>query len=210
VGGCCGDELLRDFTRNLLTYEASAGVKHHVALSVVGTYRLSESGYFRAKIAQEKLIKSGTIPYSIVHATHVFEFLKQLADISFDGKKVRLPDALFQPMAADDVASAVRQDRCRPAHQRHCRNWGARNRFASMNSYGSDWHRSMIFARSSQTRTLFTPAQESASAHSFRTTVRNSAKFVLQTGSRTRHLRSRRQTCSPQRLRRNEAEISGR
>src|SRR6267378_7000248 len=94
-------------TRNLLTYEASAGVKHHVALSVVGTYRLSESGYFRAKIAQEKLIKSGTIPYSIVHATQFFEFLKQLADISFDGKKVRLPDALFQPMAADDVASAV-------------------------------------------------------------------------------------------------------
>src|SRR6267143_1798359 len=94
-------------TRNLLTYEASAGVKHHVALSVVGTYRLSESGYFRAKIAQEKLIKRGTIPYSLVHATQFFEFLKQLADISFDGKKVRVPDALFQPMAADDVASAV-------------------------------------------------------------------------------------------------------
>jgi len=76
-------------------------------LSVVGTDRLSESGYFRAKIAQEKLIKSSTIPYSIVQATQFFEFLKQLADISFDGKKVRLPDALFQPMAADDVASAV-------------------------------------------------------------------------------------------------------
>jgi len=94
-------------TRNLLAYEASAGVRHHVALSVVGTERLSESGYFRAKIAQEKLIKSGAIPYSIIHATQFFEFLKQLADISFDGKKVRLPDALFQPMAADDVASAV-------------------------------------------------------------------------------------------------------
>jgi uncharacterized protein YbjT (DUF2867 family) len=94
-------------TRNLLTYEASAGVGHHVALSVVGTERLSESGYFRAKIAQEKLIKSGTIPYSIVQATQFFEFLKQLADISFDGKKVRVPDALFQPMAADDVATAV-------------------------------------------------------------------------------------------------------
>ena len=76
-------------------------------MSVVGTDRLSESGYFRAKIAQEKLIKSSTIPYSIVQATQFFEFLKQLADISFDGKKVRLPDALFQPMAADDVASAV-------------------------------------------------------------------------------------------------------
>jgi len=94
-------------TRNLLTHEASAGVGHHVALSVVGTDRLSESGYFRAKIVQQKLIKGGTIPYSIVQATQFFEFLKQLADISFDGKKVRLPDALFQPMAADDVASAI-------------------------------------------------------------------------------------------------------
>ena len=94
-------------TRNLLKYGGKAGVKHLVALSVVGTDRLSESGYFRAKIAQEKLIKSSAIPYSIVHATQFFEFLKQLADISFDGKKVRLPDALFQPMAADDVATAV-------------------------------------------------------------------------------------------------------
>ena len=94
-------------TRNLLKYGTAAGVKHHVALSVVGTDRLSESGYFRAKIAQEKLVKGGTIPYSIVHATQFFEFLKQLADISFDGKTVRVPDALFQPMAADDVASAV-------------------------------------------------------------------------------------------------------
>jgi uncharacterized protein YbjT (DUF2867 family) len=94
-------------TRNLLTHEASAGVGHHVALSVVGTERLAESGYFRAKIVQEKLIKSGTISYSIVQATQFFEFLKQLADISFDGKKVRLPDALFQPMAADDVAAAI-------------------------------------------------------------------------------------------------------
>src|SRR4051812_11459579 len=94
-------------TRNLLTYEAAAGVEHHVALSVVGTDRLSESGYFRAKIAQEKLIKESSIPYSIVHATQFFEFLKGLADISFDGEKVRLPPVLFQPMAADDVASGV-------------------------------------------------------------------------------------------------------
>ena len=94
-------------TRNLLANEASSGVKHHVALSVVGTNRLSESGYFRAKIAQENFIKNGAIPYSIVHATQFFEFLKQLADISFDGTRVRVPDALFQPMAADDVASAV-------------------------------------------------------------------------------------------------------
>jgi len=94
-------------TRNLLKYGGEAGVKHLVALSVVGTDRLAESGYFRAKMAQEKLIKSGAIPYSIVHATQFFEFLKQLADISFDGKTVRLPDALFQPMSADDVANAV-------------------------------------------------------------------------------------------------------
>ena len=94
-------------TRNLLRYEASAGVRHHVALSVVGTDRLSESGYFRAKIAQEKLIQESSIPYSIVHATQFFEFLKGLADISSEGDKVRLPPVLFQPMAADDVASAV-------------------------------------------------------------------------------------------------------
>jgi uncharacterized protein YbjT (DUF2867 family) len=94
-------------TRNLLTHEAAAGVGHHVALSVVGTDRLSESGYFRAKIAQEKLIQGSSIPYSIVHATQFFEFLKGLADISSEGNKVRLPHVLFQPMAADDVAEAV-------------------------------------------------------------------------------------------------------
>jgi uncharacterized protein YbjT (DUF2867 family) len=94
-------------TRNLLSHEAAAGVGHHVALSVVGTDRLSESGYFRAKIAQEKLIKGSSVPYSIVRATQFFEFLKGLADTSFDGDRVRLPPVLFQPMAADDVASAV-------------------------------------------------------------------------------------------------------
>jgi uncharacterized protein YbjT (DUF2867 family) len=94
-------------TRNLLTYEAAAGVGHHVALSVVGTPLLAESGYFRAKIAQEKLIEESSIPYTIVHATQFFEFLKGLADISMVGDKVHLPPVLFQPMAADDVASAV-------------------------------------------------------------------------------------------------------
>src|SRR5260370_36075625 len=94
-------------TRNLLTYEAAAGVGHHVALSVVATDRLSESGYFRAKIAQEKLIQESSIPYSIVHATQFFEFLKGLADISVVSGKVHLPPVLFQPMAAADAASAV-------------------------------------------------------------------------------------------------------
>lgn len=94
-------------TRNLLSYEAAAGVAHHVALSVVGSERMLESGYFRAKIAQEKLIKSSSIPYSIVRATQFFEFVKGIADFSTDGNKVRLPSALIQPMAADDVATAV-------------------------------------------------------------------------------------------------------
>jgi uncharacterized protein YbjT (DUF2867 family) len=94
-------------TRNLLKYEAAAGVGHHVALSVVGTQRLAESGYFRAKIAQEKLITESSIPYTIVQATQFFEFLKGLADISVVDGKVHLPHVLFQPMAADDVASAL-------------------------------------------------------------------------------------------------------
>ena len=94
-------------TRNLLTYGVAAGVRHHVALSVVGTERLSESGYFRAKIAQEKLIRESSIPYTIVHATQFFEFLKGLADISMVGDKVHLPHVLFQPMSADDVATGV-------------------------------------------------------------------------------------------------------
>src|SRR5437588_6083514 len=94
-------------TRNLLAYEVAAGVGHHVALSVVGTERLLESGYFRAKLAQENLIKASSIPYSIVRATQFFEFVKQIADYSSEGNKVRLPPALIQPMAADDVASAL-------------------------------------------------------------------------------------------------------
>jgi len=94
-------------TRNLLKYGVEAGVKHHVALSVVGTDRLAESGYFRAKIAQERLIKGATIPYSIVQATQFFEFIKGIADISVVGGKAHVPPVLFQPMAADDVAAAI-------------------------------------------------------------------------------------------------------
>jgi uncharacterized protein YbjT (DUF2867 family) len=94
-------------TRNLLASETAAGVGHHVALSVVGSERLLESGYFRAKIAQENLIKGSSIPYSIVRATQFFEFVKGIADFSADGNTVRLPPVLIQPMASDDVASAV-------------------------------------------------------------------------------------------------------
>ncbi|MGH9688074.1 MAG: SDR family oxidoreductase [Candidatus Acidiferrales bacterium] len=94
-------------TRNLLAQEAAAGVGHHVALSVVGSDRLVESGYFRAKIAQENLIKGSSVPHSIVRATQFYEFFKGIADFSTDGNKVPLPSVLIQPMAADDVASAV-------------------------------------------------------------------------------------------------------
>ena len=94
-------------TRNLLAAEATAGVRHHVVLSVVGTERLSASGYFRAKIAQEKLTRGSSIPYSIVHATQFFEFVKSIADAATVGNTVRLAPVLIQPMAALDVASAV-------------------------------------------------------------------------------------------------------
>ena len=97
----------RTSTTNLLAAEAAAGVRHHVALSVVGTNRLAESGYMRAKIFQEKLIEQSSIPYSIVHATQFFEFIKAIADAATDGNTVRLAPVLIQPMAAEDVATAV-------------------------------------------------------------------------------------------------------
>ncbi len=100
-------EFFKTSTGNLLTYEAAAGVGHHVALSIVGSDRLPDSGYMRAKIAQEKLIKESAIPYSIVHATQFFEFGKRIADSFTEGSTVRVPPVRFQPIAADDVASAV-------------------------------------------------------------------------------------------------------
>ena len=100
-------EFFKTSTGNLLTYEAAAGVGDHVALSIVGCDRLPDSGYLRAKVAQEKLIKESAIPYSIVRATQFFEFVKSIADSATDGNTVRLPPVRFQPIAADDVASAV-------------------------------------------------------------------------------------------------------
>jgi uncharacterized protein YbjT (DUF2867 family) len=93
--------------RNLLAAEAAAGVGHHVALSVVGTDRLLASGYFRAKMAQENLIKASSIPYTIVRATQFFEFVGSIAQSATEGKTVRVPPALMQPIAADDVGAAV-------------------------------------------------------------------------------------------------------
>jgi uncharacterized protein YbjT (DUF2867 family) len=94
-------------TANLLAAEAAAGVGHHVALSVVGCDRVPESGYLRAKVAQEKLIRNSPIPYSIVRSTQFFEFVKRIADEATDGNRCRIPPVLFQPIAAEDVAKAV-------------------------------------------------------------------------------------------------------
>jgi uncharacterized protein YbjT (DUF2867 family) len=94
-------------TANLLAAEAAAGVGHHVAMSVVGSDRAPDSGYLRAKIAQETLIRNSSIPYSIVRSTQFFEFLKRIADEATDGNTVRIAPVLFQPIAADDVAKAV-------------------------------------------------------------------------------------------------------
>ena len=93
--------------RNLLAAEAAAGVGHHIALSVVGTDRLLASGYFRAKMAQENLIKASAIPYTIVRATQFFEFVGAIAQSATDGQTVRLPPALMQPIVSDDVAAAL-------------------------------------------------------------------------------------------------------
>jgi uncharacterized protein YbjT (DUF2867 family) len=94
-------------TRNILAAEETAGVGHHVALSIVGADRLSESGYFRGKVAQEQLIARSSIPYSIVHATQFFEFVKGIATAATDSNTVRVAPVLVRPIAADDLASAV-------------------------------------------------------------------------------------------------------
>ena len=134
-------------TRNLLAAEAAAGVGHHVALSVVGTDRLTESGYFRAKLAQEELIEGSSIPYSIVHATQFFEFMNGIADQATDGNAVRLPPVLIQPMAADDVASAVARVADRPAAERDRRRSRAPNSSASTSSSATRSPRATILAR---------------------------------------------------------------
>ena len=100
-------EFFKTSTGNLLSYEAAAGVGHHVALSIVGTDGLPDSGYMRAKVAQEKLIRESSIPYSIVRATQFFEFLTGIADSATEGNTVRLPSVGFRPLAADDVAGFV-------------------------------------------------------------------------------------------------------
>jgi uncharacterized protein YbjT (DUF2867 family) len=100
-------EFFRTSGRNLLAAEATADVRHHVALSIVGTDRTPDNGYFRAKVAQEKLIEASGIPYTIIRSTQFMEFLGAIAASAADGNKVRVSPGLFQPIAADDVAASV-------------------------------------------------------------------------------------------------------
>jgi uncharacterized protein YbjT (DUF2867 family) len=100
-------EFFETSTRNLVAAAAAAGVGHYVALSVVGTERLPDSGYLRAKVAQEKLIENSSVPFSLVRATQFFEFVARIADGATEGGSVRIPPVLFQPVAADDVAEVV-------------------------------------------------------------------------------------------------------
>jgi uncharacterized protein YbjT (DUF2867 family) len=100
-------EFFQTSGRNLLAAEAAAGVRHHVALSIVGTDRTPDNGYFRAKVAQEKLIVASGIPYTIIRSTQFLDFLGRIADSSADGNVVRISPGLFQPIAADDVAAVV-------------------------------------------------------------------------------------------------------
>lgn len=105
-------EFFEESGRNLLAAEAAAGVGHHVALSVVGTERLVASGYFRAKVAQEDLIKASPVPYTIVRATQFFEFVGGIAQSATEGETVRLPPALMQPIVSDDVAASLADVAC--------------------------------------------------------------------------------------------------
>ncbi|HBP6130192.1 SDR family oxidoreductase [Pseudomonas aeruginosa] len=100
-------EFFETSSRNLLAAEAAAGVRHHVALSIVGSERLPECGYFRAKVAQENLIKSSQVPYTILRATQFFEFVGGIAESAASGEEIHLSPALFQPIASDDVAAAL-------------------------------------------------------------------------------------------------------
>ena len=122
------DAAVMDFfqtsARNLLAAETAAGVSHHVTLSVVGTDRLPDSGYFRAKLAQEEAVKAASVPYTILRATQFFEFIGRIADSSTDGDTVRLAPVFVQPESADDVAAALADVAVNAASERHRRAGG--------------------------------------------------------------------------------------
>ncbi len=179
-------------TRNILSAEAAAGVGHHVALSVVGAERLSESGYIRAKIAQEKLIRESSIPYSIVHATQFFESIKSMADAATVGNTVWLAPVLIQPMAAEDVAGAVARIAVGPPVNGVVEVAGPQafrfDEFIQRAPGNGTTH-----ARWSPIRTRATMAQNSASARCCPATAPGSPRPASMTGSARPGTRSRRQ-----------------
>ena len=157
-------------TRNLLAAEATAGVKHHVALSVVGTDRLPSSGYFRAKLKQETLIKAGPIPYTILRATQFFEFIATISYSGGSGQVVHLPTALMQPIAAGDVSARWRRLPCSRRRTGCWRSAGRRNLRCSRSS-GGRWRRATTGARSWAIRTRLTLGRRLTTSRWWRTTA---------------------------------------
>ena len=156
-------EFFQKSTGNLLAAEAAAGVGHHIALSVVGTDEMAEagSGYMRAKQAQEELIAKSDVPYSIVHATQFFEFLKGITDAATEGDTVRLAPVFIRPMASADVAKAVAKHRSASRATRSRRSADPRNS-NSTSWCAPRWGRAMTPARSSRIRMRVTSAPNSA------------------------------------------------
>ena len=174
-------EFFETSTRNLLAAEAAAGVGHHVALSVVGTERLQQSGYFRAKSAQEKLIENSGIPYSIVHATQFFEFVRRMADEATDGSTVRFAPVLFQPIAGDDVAQAVGKIAAGSTLNGKVR-VAAPESSGWTSSSGAPWPCMTIREQWSRTRTRATSEPSLASEPCCRAPTRFSARSATATG----------------------------
>ena len=167
--------------RNLLAAEAAAGVRHHVALSVVGVDRLPENGYFRAKLVQESLIKASKISYTILRATQFFEFVGGIVDSSADGQIVRLSPALFQPVASDDVAAAL-ADVTLGVRSTASLNWPDPEPSVSMTSPDNIWRRQRTRARSSPTSMLAISEQNWTIGLSRRARIPGSAPCVSRTG----------------------------
>ena len=168
--------------RNLLAAEAAAGVRHHVALSIVGTDRTPDNGYFRAKVAQEHLIEASGIPYTIIRATQFLEFLGGIAASSAEGNIVRLSPGLFQPIAADDVAPSSLRWRSRRRATASSRSL-ARNEPRSTKSSPAICRRSATRVRSCVTPRPATSAAGSRSTRSCRWATRASAASVSTNGS---------------------------
>ena len=176
-------DFFRTTTSNLLAAEAATGVGHHVAVSIVGADDLPDSGYLRAKVAQEGLIESGGIPYTIVRSTQFFEFLRPIADSTTEGDVVRATPAKFQPIAADDVAAFVTEAALAEPVNGRIEIAGPR-RSASTSCCAPSWNPTATPARSSRTRTPATSAPSPPTPRSCPPARLASARPGWRTGSR--------------------------